>query len=114
MLGREFNYELLHAAWGKGEQATLEMLDELLRHRLVEERAGPGDSDFAFTHHKIQEMVYQALPRHRCLRLHAQAGAALETVYTAEIENGPVNWPIISSRPASWINRYAAGQLSIY
>jgi predicted ATPase/DNA-binding SARP family transcriptional activator len=85
VLGREFNYELLHAAWGKGEQATLEMLDELLRHRLIEEQAGPNESDFAFTHHKIQESIYQSLPRFRRFHLHAQAGAAMETLYADEL-----------------------------
>jgi DNA-binding SARP family transcriptional activator len=87
VLGREFNYELLLAAWGKGEEATLELLDELLRHRLVEEKAGAEESDFAFTHHKIQEIIYQELPRHRCFRLHAQVGLAMESIYQAEIES---------------------------
>lgn len=86
VLGREFNFEPFHEAWGKGEEATLEALDELLRHKLVEEKSGPQDSDFAFAHHKIQEVVYQGLPRHRCLHLHARVGAAMETVYAAELE----------------------------
>lgn len=86
VLGREFNYELLQAAWGKGEEAALEMLDELLRHRLIEERAGPGESDFAFTHHKIQEVIYQTLPRFHRFHLHAQAGATMETLYSDALE----------------------------
>ncbi|MGE5223627.1 MAG: AAA family ATPase [Omnitrophica WOR_2 bacterium] len=86
VLGREFNYELLHAAWGKGEEATLEMLEELLRHRLIEEKTGPNESDFAFTHHKIQESIYQGLPRFRRFHLHAQVGAAMETLYAGELE----------------------------
>ncbi len=86
VLGREFNYELLHAAWSRGEEATLEMLDELLRHRLIEEQAGPNESDFAFTHHKIQETIYQSLPRFRRFHLHAQVGAAMETLYADELE----------------------------
>ena len=86
VLGREFNFEPFNQAWGKGEQATLEALDELLRHRLVEEKFGPHDRDFAFTHHKIQEVVYHALPRHRRFHLHARVGAALETSDAAEPE----------------------------
>ena len=86
VLGREFNFEPFDQAWGMGEEATLEALDELLRHRLIEEQFGPDDRDFAFTHHKIQEVVYQSLPRHRRCHLHAQAGAALETVYMTELE----------------------------
>ena len=86
VLGREFSDELFHAAWGKDEEATLEMLDQLLRRRLIEEKIGPNDSDFAFTHHKIQEIVYQSLPRHRCLRLHARVGAAMERLYADDLE----------------------------
>ena len=73
-------------AWGKGEEATLEVLDELLRHRLVEEKFGPDEIDFTFTHHKIQEVVYQNLPRQRRFHLHALAGAAMESIYAAELE----------------------------
>ena len=86
VLGGEFDFDLLNAAWGRGEEATLEALDGLLRRRLIEERAAAGDSDFAFTHHKIQEVVYQSLPRPHRLRLHAQAGTAIETLHAAELK----------------------------
>jgi predicted ATPase len=74
--GREFDFELLKGAWGKGEEATLAALDELLRHRLIGEAA--AGADYAFTHHKIQEVVYEGLPRHRRLHLHGQVGMAME------------------------------------
>lgn len=86
VLGREFNFEPLNEAWGKGEEATLETLDELLRHRLIEERFGPAERDFAFTHHKIQEVVYQGLSRQRRFHLHARAGAAMEIIHAADLE----------------------------
>ena len=35
--GREFDFDLLKGAWGKGEEATLAALDDLLRHRLIAE-----------------------------------------------------------------------------
>jgi predicted ATPase/DNA-binding SARP family transcriptional activator len=90
VLGREFNFEPFNEAWGKGEEATLEALEVLLRHKLVEEKFGPQDSDFAFTHHKIQEVIYQALAHHRCYYLHAQVGAALESVFAPELESKAV------------------------
>jgi DNA-binding SARP family transcriptional activator/predicted ATPase len=86
VLGREFNYEPFKEAWDRGEEATLEALEELLRHRLVEEQFDPDHPDFKFTHHKIQEVVYQGLPRQRRFHLHARAGTAMETVYSAELE----------------------------
>jgi DNA-binding SARP family transcriptional activator/predicted ATPase len=84
VLGREFDFDLLNAAWGRGEEATLEALDSLLRHRLVEERDDAGHSDFAFTHHKIQEVVYEGLPHSVRLRLHTRVGMAMESLYAAE------------------------------
>jgi tetratricopeptide (TPR) repeat protein len=86
VLGREFNFEPFTQAWGKDEEATLEALDELLRHRLVEEKFGRQESDFAFTHHKIQEVVYQSLPRHRRCHLHARVGTTLEASAATEPE----------------------------
>ena len=74
--GREFDFDLLKIAWGKGEEATLSALDDLLRQRLVGEAA--AGADYAFTHHKIQEVVYEGLPRHRRLYLHGQVGLAME------------------------------------
>ena len=85
VLGGEFNFDLLNAAWGRGEEETLAALDGLLRRRLIEEGAAAVDSDFAFTHHKIQEVVYQSLPRPRRLHLHARAGVAIETLYAADL-----------------------------
>lgn len=86
VLGREFNFDLLNAVWGKGEEAVLEALDDLLRRRLVEECSDRSDNDFAFTHHKIQEVIYQGLQRHRRTHLHARVGAAMEAIYAAELE----------------------------
>jgi predicted ATPase len=41
VLGREFDFDLLNTVWGRGEGATLEALDDLLRHRLIDEGMGP-------------------------------------------------------------------------
>jgi ABC-type oligopeptide transport system substrate-binding subunit/DNA-binding SARP family transcriptional activator len=81
VLGREFDLELLDAVWGRGEEPALEALDDLLRHRLVEEGTGAMGRDYAFTHHKIQEVVYAGIPRRQRQRAHAQAGLALERLY---------------------------------
>ncbi len=60
--GQEFDFDLLREAWGQGEEATLAALDDLLRQRLVAETVGTAGADYAFTHHKIQEVVYEGLP----------------------------------------------------
>ncbi len=80
--GREFDFDLLNAAWGRGEEDALAALDELLGCRLIAEAA--AGADYAFTHHKIQEAVYEGLPRHRRLHLHGQVGLAMERLAGAE------------------------------
>jgi adenylate cyclase len=86
VLGREFNFDLLNAAYGKGEQATLVALDELMQQRLLEEKSGPHEPDFAFAHNKIQEVVYQGLSPRLRAHLHAKAGATIESIYADELD----------------------------
>jgi ABC-type oligopeptide transport system substrate-binding subunit/DNA-binding SARP family transcriptional activator len=86
VLGREFDFELLNKVWGRGKEATLEALDDLLRHRLIDEGTGVTGRDYAFTHHKIQEVVYAGMLRRRQQHAHAQVGAAMETVYGPQAE----------------------------
>jgi ABC-type oligopeptide transport system substrate-binding subunit/DNA-binding SARP family transcriptional activator len=86
VLGREFDFDLLNAVWGRGEDATLEALDRMLRQRLIDEGLGTTARDYVFSHHKIQEAVYARMPRRHRQQAHAQAGIAMEQLYTAEIE----------------------------
>jgi ABC-type oligopeptide transport system substrate-binding subunit len=86
VLGREFDFDLLNAAWGQGEEATLEALDDLLRHRLIDEGTAAVGRDYVFTHHKIQEVVYAGMPRRRRQHAHARVGGAMERLYGPEAE----------------------------
>lgn len=82
--GRAFDFDLLRAAWGQGEEATLAALDDLLRQQLIGEAAADGGGhDYAFTHHKIQEVVHGSLSRQRRQHLHGQVGTALEQLLGA-------------------------------
>jgi predicted ATPase/DNA-binding SARP family transcriptional activator len=85
VLGREFDFDLFLTAWDKGEDRTLEVLDSLLRSRLVVEGGAQG-RDYAFSHHKIQEVIYQKLPRRKRQHLHSKVGAAMELTYPAALE----------------------------
>jgi DNA-binding SARP family transcriptional activator/predicted ATPase len=86
VLGREFEFDLLNAVWAQGEEATLEALDDLLRHRLIEEGSGALGRDYAFTHHKIQEVIYSGIPVRRRQHLHTRIGQAMETLYAPDVE----------------------------
>ena len=86
VLGREFDFDLLNAVWGRGEEVTLEALDDLLRHQLVDEGSGAMGRDYAFTHHKIQEVIYAGMPRRRQQHTHARVGMAMERLYGPQAE----------------------------
>jgi len=85
--GREFDLDLLELAWGKGEQATLQALDDLLRHHLL--RENPGQHDYAFDHDLTREVIYQALHHHRRRHLHRRVGQALQQL-TSHLSNPPL------------------------
>jgi len=79
VLGREFDFDLLNALWSRGSGSTLEALDVLLRRRLLDEGSGAMGHDYAFTHHKIQEVVYSETRGRRLLhRLVAESMEKLQ------------------------------------
>jgi len=84
VLGREFDFDQLNAAWQRGEEATLEALDALLRRRFINEGSGVLGRDYAFHHHKMQEVVYAGLPFRRRQHLHARAARAMEALYASD------------------------------
>jgi ABC-type oligopeptide transport system substrate-binding subunit/DNA-binding SARP family transcriptional activator len=86
VLGNEFDFDLLHTVWDRSEDTTMEAVDVLLRHRLIDEGRGPTGRDYAFTHHKIQEVIYSALSRRRRQKAHARIGTAMESLYASEAE----------------------------
>ncbi|MGC9333142.1 MAG: ABC transporter substrate-binding protein, partial [Anaerolineae bacterium] len=86
VLGREFDFDLLNAVWERGEDETLGALDELLRHRLIDEGRGTTARDYAFTHHKMQQVVYAGIPRRRRQQTHAQVATMMEQLYAPRTE----------------------------
>jgi oligopeptide transport system substrate-binding protein len=78
VLGRAFDFELLCAVLGDDEKATLEILDTLLRQRLIAEGTGSLDRDYAFTHPLIQEVVYTGMPSRHRQYAHGQVAEAME------------------------------------
>lgn len=79
--GRAFDLDVLEQAWGRGEEATLEALDELLRRHLVREGSDPADRDYVFDHHLVREVIYRNLHPRRRQRLHRQVGETMERLY---------------------------------
>ncbi len=73
--GHEFDLGLLELTLGRGEEAVLEALDDLLRAHLL--REVPGQRDYGFEHDLTQDVLYQALHPHRRQSLHRRVGQAL-------------------------------------
>lgn len=81
VIGREFDFDLLFKTQGQGEELTLTAIDQLLRSRLIEESETPTESDYAFSHHMIHEVVYQTIPTRHKAKMHASVGQNLEEQY---------------------------------
>jgi len=73
-LGKTFSFEELAAAAETREDALLDALDEGRAAQLV---AARGDEEFAFTHDKIREVLYQELNPVRRRRLHRRIAEGL-------------------------------------
>ena len=83
VIGREFGFALLQHAAGLDGAAVAEALEELVRRRLIQV---VGDH-FDFTHDRVRAVAYgDLLPPRRAL-LHGQVGAALESLYSSEVES---------------------------
>jgi tetratricopeptide (TPR) repeat protein len=82
VVGREFEFGLLHRASGLGEEAVAKGAEELIRRRLLE---SVGDH-LDFTHDRVREAAYgQILPPRRAV-LHRRVAEALASLHAADLE----------------------------
>jgi DNA-binding SARP family transcriptional activator/tetratricopeptide (TPR) repeat protein len=75
VIGRGFDFALLHAASGMPERDAAEAVDEMVRHRVLQ--AVGNELDFA--HDRIREVAYGRLLPPRRRLLHRAVAGALET-----------------------------------
>ncbi len=73
VLGRTFDFEVVRAASGRGDDEVTDALDELVARGLVREL---GDA-YDFTHGKLRELVYEQTGRARRRLLHRRVAEAL-------------------------------------
>jgi len=99
-LGKVFPFRELAAVSAAGEDALLDALDEATAAQLIRAgsggpgaTSGGGDDNFAFTHDKIREVLYEELNPIRRRRLHQRIGEALEKTYDASVRDGEVTGP---------------------
>ena len=74
--GREFDLDLASTVAELDRETAMELLDEAVEARVVEEAERAGR--YRFTHALVRETLYTGLSRTRRGRLHARCGEALE------------------------------------
>ena len=85
VLGREFDLDALAAVSGRERDAILELLDEATEARVVSEAPGTIGR-VRFAHALIRDAAYHRLTRSNQVQLHRQAGEALETLYSQDLD----------------------------
>ncbi|MCI4356522.1 MAG: hypothetical protein L3K18_05200 [Thermoplasmata archaeon] len=78
-IGREFDFSLLVAAIGEGEEALAERVEGLVHLGVLRERAG-GDR-FGFALDEVRARIYQTLTASRLRVLHRKIAEAIEQMY---------------------------------
>lgn len=78
-IGSEFDFGLLVAAIGLGEEALAEQLERLVHRGLLTERTG-GDR-FAFVEEQFRARIYRSLTESRLRVLHRKIAEAMERMY---------------------------------
>ncbi|MCB9485224.1 MAG: protein kinase [Thermoflexaceae bacterium] len=76
VVGREFTYDTMQLLHAGDDDALLNLIEEGLEARVVEEMEQPGR--YRFTHALMQETLLGELSTTRRVRLHGQVGEALE------------------------------------
>ena len=77
VIGRQFTFGVLAAAFGQGEDVLVNNLDELWQRKIVRER---GEDAYDFTHGKLREVAYAGLSAARRRSLHRRVAQALAPV----------------------------------
>src|SRR5262249_52736344 len=84
VVGREFDVPTLVRVAGDRE-SVLDALDEAIAARVLAD-VPDALGRFRFAHALIRESLYDGLPPTRRMRLHADVGRALETVYESSLD----------------------------
>lgn len=81
VVGTAFNVELVREVAGLEESQVLTALDEMLDHAIIREGGGSANYDYSFTHHLIQESIYEDIEDDVRRRRHRRLGLVLEDLY---------------------------------
>ena len=85
VIGREFDFKLLSVLNDISEGQLLEVIEEALNARVIEE-AVSGAERYQFSHALIRQTLYEEITTSRRVRLHARIGEALEKLHRTNVE----------------------------
>lgn len=88
-LGREFDYDLIHAVAGLPEPALRGGLERLVAAGLLIDEGVPPDAHYAFRHALIQEAAYQSLLRTTRQAHHLRTADVLTREFPATVRAQP-------------------------
>ena len=88
-IGREFSHSLLSAVSRLPEDELQAGLDRLVASELVLQRGMPPEAVYIFKHALIQDAAHGSLLRSTRQQLHGQIAVALETHFSAIVEEQP-------------------------
>ena len=87
ILGREFVLSLARAVAGKSEDELERLIARLQLGDFVYEQPSIIDVEYIFKHALTQEVAYNSVLLERRKRLHEHVGHAIETIYTASLDD---------------------------
>ena len=90
VIGRDFALETLQAIAGMSEEEVLVGLEEALKVGVVEDQSRGAIARFRFTHAFFRQTLYEETIAPRRIRLHQQVAQALQSQYTARLEEHAV------------------------
>jgi DNA-binding SARP family transcriptional activator/tetratricopeptide (TPR) repeat protein len=79
VIGRSFDFALVHGASGRSEEETLTALEELVRRGLVREVVSGRGAAFDFAHGRLRDAAYEATSLARRRLLHGRIADLLRT-----------------------------------
>jgi predicted ATPase len=78
VIGRSFDFETLRATSGRGEEETVDCLEQLMRQGLVRETSTAAQPSYNFSHEQLRAVVYAETGLARRRLLHRRVAEALQ------------------------------------
>jgi len=87
VMGREFPMSLIRVVVPKSDDELNRMLGDLQLAEFIYEQPAVGDTQYVFKHALTQEVSHNSVLLERRRQLHERIGGAIETVFTASLED---------------------------